>query len=266
LNQFITWYGNGDVRSVTSEDIRRYLASLTDRGLTPHTVKRHHTILSAFYTWLCSPDIRLADVHPVRVVPAPRLPKLKPKALSHAEVKSLLGATSRSRHKRRDRAIIRFLLDTGARASELCGARLGDVDLHTGRIRVLGKGSKERFTYLGRRARSDLWLYVREERPEPAQVDGDFLFLSEEGYGLDRHSLRLIVYRLAKKAGVKASPHMFRHTAAIERLRNGMDLLSLQRFLGHEQLQTTQVYLTALSDDDVQERARRTSPGDNWRL
>jgi site-specific recombinase XerD len=133
-------------------------------------------------------------------------------------------------------------------------------------VRVFGKGSRERFTYLGQRARSDLWIYVQEDRPEPARVDGDFLFLGEQGYGLDRHSLRLIVYRLAQKVGIKASPHMFRHTAAIERLRKGMDLLSLQRFLGHEKLETTQVYLTALSDDDVQERARRTSPGDNWRL
>ena len=181
-------------------------------------------------------------------------------------MKALLTATAISSCRRRDRATIRSLLDTGARASELCGARVNDAHLAGGRARVFGKGSKERFVHLGRRALADVWLYVREERPEPAQIDGDFLFLSEDGYGMSRHSLRLAVYRLAERASVKASPHMFRHTPAIEQLRNGMDLLSLQRFQGHEKLATTQVYLTALSDDDVQERVRRTSPGDNWRL
>ena len=266
LGQFVAWHGDHDVRSITADDIRRYLASLTERGLAPHTIRRHHAILSALYAWLSSPDIRLAAANPVREVPPPKLPKLKPKALSADDTKALLAAIGRSENQRRDKAIIRFCLDTGARASEVCGVKMADVDFKAGRVRVFGKGSKERFTYLGRRALADLWLYVKEERPQPAQVGGDYLFLSEEGYGLDRHSLRLVFYRLADRAGIKASPHMLRHTAAIERLRNGMDLISLQRFLGHEKLVVTQVYLTALTDDDVAAKASRTSPGDNWRL
>jgi integrase/recombinase XerD len=115
LGQFISWRGNVDAEAVTSEDVRDYLASLTARGLTAHTVKRHHTILSAFYTWLCSPDIGLATDNPVRKVPSPKLPKLMPKALSQEQIEALLTATAHSKCRRRDRALVCFMLDSGAR-------------------------------------------------------------------------------------------------------------------------------------------------------
>ena len=77
LKQFIGWHGSADVRDVTAQDVRKYLTGLVDRGLAPHTVKRHHATLSVFYGWLTSSDVSLADVNPVREVPPPRLPKLK---------------------------------------------------------------------------------------------------------------------------------------------------------------------------------------------
>ena len=110
------------------------------------------------------------------------------------------------------------------------------------------------------------WGSVTPAAPGTGHSVGGCLSLARIAHSLDPDALRLIIRRLAKKAGVKASPHVFRRTAAIERLRNGMNLLSLQRFHGHEKLETTQVYLTALRDDDVRERATRTSPGDDWRL
>lgn len=119
--------------------------------------------------------------------------------------------------------------------------------------------------YLGKRALSALWLYVSDER-YPARATDDHLFLTQDGYPMDRHSIRRAIYRLADWAGIKASPHLFRHTSAIEHLRHGMDAFSLQKMLGHETLEMTRKYLTALDDEDVGDRARRTSPADNWRL
>jgi site-specific recombinase XerD len=97
-------------------------------------------------------------------------------------------------------------------------------------------------------------------------VVDDHLFLTDDGYPMNRRTVYLMFRRLSERAGVSASPHQLRHSSAIEHLRAGMDLLSVQRLLGHENLETTQVYLTALADEDVEQAARRTSPADNWRL
>ncbi|MCP4539004.1 MAG: tyrosine-type recombinase/integrase [Chloroflexi bacterium] len=140
------------------------------------------------------------------------------------------------------------------------------MNFSSGKVKVLGKRNKERFVYLGKRALSAVWLYAKEERPEPAQVNCSSLFLTIDGYSMDRNSIRHVTRRLSKMIGEHIHPHQFRHTAAIEHLRHGMDVFSLQHLLGHEDLQTTRQYLEALNDEDVEKRARRTSPGDNWRL
>jgi site-specific recombinase XerD len=268
LRQFAEWHGpDEDVNGVTTGDVQRYVKYASDeRELAPASVTRHLVSLSAFYTWLMSPDVGLADHHPVRGVARPPIPKLKPKALNKEEVDALIEAASGGKNPRRDKALVLFFLDTATRASEVCAVQLSEVNTSTGRVRVMGKGSKERFVNLGRRALAALWLYLKEERPEPSRANDDTLFLTSDGYAFDRHSLRRVVYRLAARAGIKVFPHQFRHTSAIEHLRHGMDLLSLQRYLGHETLEVTRVYLTALTDEDVEEQARRTSPADNWRL
>jgi integrase/recombinase XerD len=113
---------------------------------------------------------------------------------------------------------------------------------------------------------SAVWLYTKDERPEPAEMDSKHLFLTVNGYPFTRHTLRGVILRLAQKVGIHATPHMFRHTAAILHLKNGMDLVSLQHLLGHNDISTTRGYLEALKDEDVEDKARRTSPSDNWRL
>lgn len=266
LHQFLRYLADVDVADITPKDVRDYLAHHRERGLSPHTIKRHLAIISAFYAWLGSPDIALVEGNPTDSVPNPKLSKVKPKALTRAEVEKLIEATRQSRNQRRDKAIVLFLLDSGARASELCTVETNDISFDTGKTLVTGKGSKQRFVYLGKRALSATWLYVKDERPEPAQVRCDKLFLTIDGYPLDRHSLRLTIYRLSERAGFHASPHRFRHTAAVNHLRNGMDLVSLQHLLGHADIGTTRQYLNSLRDSDVQRTAQRTSPSDNWRL
>ena len=266
LSKFVDWYGNREVSEVTAEDIRAFFAHEEERGMAASSISRFRTSLSAFYTWLSDPEVGLVDHHPVRAVPGPKIPKLKPKALNQDEIEKLIDACENSKMPRRDKAIILFLLDTGCRASEMAGVRDCDIDFKRGRVKVIGKGSKERFVYLGRRALSALWLYVKEERPQHAKPGDDHLFLVQTGYPMNRDVLRQIFERRREEAGIHASPHMMRHSAAIARLRAGMDLISLQRMLGHETLETTKIYLTALADEDVEQAAKRTSPSDNWRL
>jgi site-specific recombinase XerD len=223
-------------------------------------------VLSGLYTWLASDEIGLVKTNIVKCVPPPKLIKTVIEPLSQDQIKQFLAAADRTHTPRRTRAIIHFLLDSGVRATEAAKIQLSNVDLESGRVKVLGKGNKERFVYIGRKACSILWLYVHQERPKPARSTDDHLFLTHDGYPMNRDSIRHLMCRLSKWCGVKANPHLFRHTAAIERLRNGMNAFSLQRFLGHETMEMTRKYLTALADEDIEVQAQRTSPGDNWRL
>lgn len=112
------------------------------------------------YSWLCSDEIRIAEVDPTDAVPNSKLPKVKPKTLDEDEIEALVKACSKSSCRRRDKPLVLFLLDSGARASELCGVTIADLGFETGKVLVTGKGAKERFVYLGKRALGALWLYV----------------------------------------------------------------------------------------------------------
>ncbi len=160
-----------------------------------------------------------------------------------------------------------LLLDTGIRASELCRLTVKDLDLQSGTITVRpfmsGIKSRPRIIPIGNVAKKALWRYLTTRNTE---YKGDELFFSREGHPLDRDSLRKLLVRLGERAGVpNVHPHRFRHTFAIQYLRNGGDVFTLQRILGHTTLSMVQHYL-ALADADTQSAHRRASPVDNWRL
>jgi integrase/recombinase XerD len=269
LSQFKRYIGSTDVRDITPQDVRDYISHHADRGLSPFTLRRHLAVVSAMYTWLTSPDVGIADTDPTNQVSNPKLPDVKPKALERDAIEALVDATRQSHNPRRDKAIVLFLLDTGARASELCGVRISDVGFETGKVLLQNtKGSKERFVYLGQRARSALWLYVADERPDPAQVGCDRVFLTQDGYPMTRHTLRSLIVRTGQRAGVQgATTHRFRHTAAISYLRSGaVSLAHLQHLLGHSDISTTRNYTLSLRDEDVQDVVQSVAPSDNWRL
>lgn len=268
LGQFTNWLGDLNITAVNSETIINYLKyQRDDRNLSPYTIRRHLSAISGLYNWLTSDDIDLLDHNPATAIKPPKLPRRKIKRIKLEHIQAMLTQVKRTDNPRRARALVLFLLDSGARATEAATTQVDDIDLKSGRVLLSGKpNNTERFSYLGKRTLSAVWLYVEDERPQPAKLNDNTLFLGENGYPLDRHSIRKIIYRLAKWAGVKASPHLFRHQMAIERLRGGMDVFTLKEQLGHARLDTTQQYLTALSDEDVERQARRTSPVDNYRL
>lgn len=264
LKQFLKFLGERDVRDITSQDIRAYMDHHRERGLSPHTIIRHRAAISCLYNWL--EEIGITDEDPTDAVPPPKRPQREPKALDREQVEQLIEAAANTKNPRRNRAIILFLLDTGCRNSEARGVQMKDVGFSTGQVKVVGKGDKERQVFIGKRALSALWLYVKEERPEPAQVDSQHLFLSSDGYPLGRSGFRQIFTRLSEQLSFRVYPHKMRHTAAINHLRAGMDLVSLQFMMGHSDIRTTRKYLDALKSEDVGRVARRTSPSDNWRL
>lgn len=157
-----------------------------------------------------------------------------------------------------------MLLDTGIRAAELCGLRFCDLDLTEKRLRVLGKGNKERSVYFGKQCTKALWDYLRGSDLE----DEAFVFTSErgarKGEPLNRHSLGDMLERLERKAGIKGvrcSPHTFRHSYAVRFLRAGGQPFTLMENLGHTDLKMTQRYVR-LSQADIS-GSWRFSPGDH---
>jgi len=274
---------------ITADQIRSFLGDLSTprapdgvakrptKGLSNKTILNIHTALSALWTWAVAEGI--VTQHLLRQIPRPRPEKRAITPFSEEDMKALLANGERSRTytrpgKRacdhavatalRNRTIILLLLDTGVRASELCGLAIKDADLNNKRILVLGKGNKERALPISPRTAKTLWRYLTTERKdEPVNAP---LFLGSEGDPLNRDALLKLLIRLGAKAGVQdCHPHRFRHTFAVNFLRNGGNAFELQMALGHTTLQMVQTYL-ALAQADLDAAHRKASPVENWRL
>lgn len=261
---------------ITSDDVRRFLAHRRDEGLAPKTVGNAWIALSSLWTW-ANMELNTPHIIKGRVArPKWRRPAIEP--YTKVEVRAMLEAAGHnaawtSKHGRhveeprdtalRDRALVLVLLDAGLRASELCDLCIGDYDQKTGKTHVRnGKGSKARYVYLGEVARKAVWRYLAERTVKPE----DPLFATRTNGHMDRDGLRHMVQRCALRAGVAgATCHRFRHTFAINYLRNGGTVLELQRLLGHERMDTLRIY-AELAEADLAAGQRRSSPADNWRL
>jgi len=154
------------------------------------------------------------------------------------------------------------------RISELIGSQMKDLNLEGRCLKVWGKGSKERIVPFGRITQKALWRYIKFYRPEPLIPRQDMVFLTTDGRQLTKNRVETILKTYGDRAGLKGvrvSPHTFRHTGAVSFLRNGGDLFSLQRIMGHSSLEVLRGYLN-LSQNDLNRVHERASPLDNLGL
>lgn len=233
--------------------------------------------LSSFFTWA---ENELKIAHPMRgVVSRPEFRKVEIEPYSKAEIMALMAATEQSASWRtrngrrissvrptalRDKTIMIVLVDTGIRASELCDLQVRDYEQESGRLLIRhGKGNKKRTIYLGQSGRKYLWRYLTGRGATKAN---DPLFVTRVGTALDRTELLNMVTTTAARAGVShANVHKFRHTFAITFLRNGGNVLELQKLLGHERMETVRIY-AELATTDLSNAQAIASPADNWGL
>ncbi|QBO37362.1 hypothetical protein EQG49_13245 [Periweissella cryptocerci] len=144
----------------------------------------------------------------------------------------------------RDEALIEVLYGTSIRVGELVSMKISNVDYVNHRLKVMGKGSKERYVPLGRKAEFALKKYCFEERNEKIPAFSDYVFLNSYGRRLSSQSAEFIVADTCEKAGVskRVYLHMFRHTMATNLLDNGADLISIKQIWGHSSVSTTMIY------------------------
>ena len=263
---FINWLkcqGVTDPLAISAHHIRTYLVSLQRRGLRDTTQHAHARGVKAWLNWLV--DEEYLDTSPMRKV---RMPKLEERVLppfAPEEVGKLLSVCDRrTAIGTRDYAIILTLLDTGLRASEFLLLYMGEINMRSGLVTILGKGRKQRTVRVGSRARSAVLLMLGHRS---RVADGEALWIAYNAGGQERGALSLdglrsVLKRLGAKAGVKpCSAHRFRRTFALWCLRDGMDLHSLRMLMGHSSLAVLQRYL-ALAGEDLERAHIAHSPVD----
>jgi integrase/recombinase XerD len=239
-----------ELGSVTADDVRSFLAALEADGLARTTRARRLVAVRTMHRFLLDEGMALTD--PTAQVESPGLPRGIPKALSEVQVEGLLGAVAGDDPvARRDRAMLEVLYGTGCRISELVGLSIGDLDLHTGRMRVFGKGSKERVVPIGTPAGLALEAWL-DDAGRGAVVpsrwrrrgDAEAVFLNARGGRLTRQGAWGVVRRHGEAAGLAGllSPHVLRHSCATHMVDHGADLRVVQELLGHASVSTTQVY------------------------
>lgn len=240
------------IREISPSDIFDFLSYLAndrnsapdspvpDYGISPAARARKLSAIKSFYKYLTVRTKQLKE-NPVADLEYPKLRKSLPKYLTMEECSALLKSVS-GQNQERDYAILMLFLNCGIRRSELVGLNL--TDIYEDRIRVVGKGNKERFVYFGTACRKAIDDYL-QERQNVELSDNRALFGSR-----DKNRISVTaVHRLVKKALLQAgldstqfSAHKLRHTAATMMLSGGVDVKTVQEVLGHENLNTTQIY------------------------
>ena len=267
VTQFLDWLeGAGRGAEWTApgrQALRGYLAELAERRLARSTISSRLAALRSFYRY-CRRE-GWVEGDPWSAVATPRQGRRLPKVLDVDDVERLLDVVGADQPRGRsepptparlrsaalvlrDRALLETTYAAGLRISELAEARLTDLDLRRGEIRVLGKGRKERVGLLGGPARDALEAYLGDGRPllraASREPDPGVVFLNAAGDALGVRGLRYRLDRLVKLAGLPdgVGPHTLRHSFASHLLDGGADLRVVQELLGHASLATTQVY------------------------
>ena len=240
------------IRDITTSDIFDFLSYLAndrtpnpdspvpDYGIAPAARARKLSALKSFYKYLTVRTKQLSE-NPVADLEYPKLRKGLPKYLTLSQSAALLKAVSGPNEKR-DYAILMLFLNCGIRRSELVGLNITDV--YVDRIRVIGKGNKERFVYFGTPCRKAIDAYL-VERNKKTLSDNRALFGSRDNNRISVTAVHRLVKKYLLMAGLDAenfSAHKLRHTAATMMLSGGVDVKTVQEVLGHENLNTTQIY------------------------
>lgn len=247
FQSFLSKYGGAgrpDPGSIDKSVVRAFLHHLHSEGFSRRTIARRFAAVRSFFLYLCREGV--VSSNPCVYLTTPKWDRHLPRFLDKRQVEALLGQPDRGRVLGlRDVVILELLYGAGMRLSELVGLDVGAIEQTEERIRVIGKGDKERIVPLGGPALSALAAYM-DARPllmKTEREDTGALLLNQHGRRLTGRGVQYILGRYGLRISQQGlTPHMIRHTTATHLLDAGADLLAVKELLGHERLSTTQVY------------------------
>lgn len=250
------------MEQITPEVLRRFLLWLEETGHNAGGVHGYYRAVRAFLLWYEKENEPENWRNPIRKVKAPKVGKGILEPVSLETVSAMLETCGGDFYGMRDKALIMFLLDTGARASEVGSIELKDVNAITGEVIIRhGKGNKERKVYLGSKSRKTLRSYLRTRTDTNPS-----LFVGRTRERLSYDGVKQAIERRGKLANVEPpTPHAFRRAFAINCLRAGMNIYTLKELMGHEDLQILQRYLK-VTEIDTENAHRLFAPVDNLQI
>jgi integrase/recombinase XerD len=236
-----------DLNHIDRRVVRDYISWCRKKRLSSRSISRRISTLRGFFRFLLAEN--LIDSDPTTMIEHPKQGKSLPKTLTVADVDALLAVPEKLYRVNvlgtRNYTMLHLLYATGLRVSELVKLPLVSFNRHSGNLRVLGKGNKERIVPIGEQARALLEEYLDHTRPQLLHGrTSPSLFVTMRGKAMTRNRFWQILRDIAGQAGInkEISPHALRHSFATHLLENGADLRSVQLMLGHSDISTTQLY------------------------
>ncbi|MBR4830675.1 MAG: site-specific tyrosine recombinase XerD [Bacilli bacterium] len=250
-------YVNKGYKGVDKKDIINYISSL---DINPKSINRHIVTLKNYFNFLEKNS--LIDINPCEDITGLKTKKSIPRVLSEEDIDKLLDINPTNAFEYRNKAMLELMYSSGLRVSELLNLNVNDIDFDLNIVRIFGKGSKERIMPINEIATSYLYEYINIYRKTLLKNKvNDILFLNSRGESLSRQGFFKILKEIARDKGIKKelSPHTLRHSFATHLLNHGADLRSIQTMLGHENIETTQIY-THVSNNMVKEEYENAHP------
>ncbi len=265
LNNYCDYLNKNNIsyKKITKLEILDYLKYLDDIKLNNKSISRHLSSLRSFYNYLV--EIKELDSNIFKRIKNPKVEKKLPNYLSINEVEELLNSINENtKEEIRDKCLFELMYSTGMRVSEVSDLKVKNINLSDNTIRVLGKGSKERIVFYGEYFKDIINKYFKVRDKFLIKGNIDNLFINKNGDKLSRESITYIVNKIERKSGInhKISPHILRHSFATHLLDNGADIRSVQELLGHENLDTTEIY-THVSNERLRSEYLKYHPNKN---
>ena len=241
--EFLKKEGISSFKEVEYLTLRNYLNFLSSKHYSNKTISRNLSSLRALFKFLLKEEEIYNN--PMTLISNPKQDIRLPKYLNYGEIEKILTIPDRTTILGlRNACILELLYSTGIRVSELVSIKVDDIDFYNKRIRILGKGNKERLVLFGDECFTLLKEYLKISREVLNKSQSPYLLLNNKGSAISVRGVQIILDKIVKEASFKfsISPHVLRHTFATHLLDNGADLNSVKELLGHENLNTTAIY------------------------
>lgn len=248
INEFMNYLKDKEINyvDVNYEFIKEYLVFMYNKKYKRNTIARKLSSLRSFYKYLFNNNI--IKTNPFKYVKTPKKEKMLPKYLSVVDLETIFNVPNLNFNLgQRDRLILEILYATGIRVGELVEIKVSDIDFFNKEIKVNGKGSKQRIVEFGDYCFEYINLFLndgREKILKKHNKTSSYLIINDHGDKITTRGVELLIDKIIKKAALKrkVTPHMLRHTFATHLLNEGCDILTVKELLGHESLESTQIY------------------------